>query len=285
MPQINHVTVLGAGVLGTQIAYQTAYHGFPVAVYDISTGALGASRARMTDLSELYQQDGVPGAAQGKAAEALTRLSFTTDLADAAAEADLVIEAAPEVLDIKRQLYADLAKVAPEETIFATNTSALLPSDLKESTGRPQRFLALHYANRIWKQNTTEIMGTADTDPGVYAAVVTFAEATGMVPIHLRKEHAGYISNSLLVPFLYAAGKLWVTGVADAETIDTQWRIGSGSPRGPFQILDVIGLSTAYIIASGAEDPTVREFAAAMKAQYIDHGKLGVMTGEGFYTY
>ncbi len=284
MPEITKVGVLGAGVLGTQIAYQTAYSGFSVVVYDISDAALSASRARMTELTGLYKKDGVPGADDGKTEDAFTRLTLTTDLATAA-QVDLVIEAAPELLDVKRRLYADLAKVAPEHTIFATNSSTLLPSDLKDATGRPDRFLAIHYVNHIWNRNLTEIMGTPDTDPAVIAAATAFATATGMVPIEIKKEQPGYIINSLGVPFFMAAGKLWASGVADPETIDTAYRMATLAPLGPFQSLDIIGLNTTYNIASTSEDPAVREFAAALKEEYVDKGKLGTTTGEGFYSY
>ncbi|WP_415394244.1 3-hydroxyacyl-CoA dehydrogenase (plasmid) [Rhodococcus globerulus] len=285
MPEITKVSVLGAGVLGTQIAYHTAYSGLQVVVYDISDDALTASRARMVETTELYKRDGVAGASEGKTDEAFDHLTFTTDLAAAVAEADLVIEAAPESLAIKRQLYQELAEVAPAHTIFATNSSTLLPSDLKDSTGRPDRFLAIHYANQIWIRNLAEIMGTSETDPTVVLDAIAFATATGMVPIEIKKEQPGYIINSLGVPFFMAAGKLWASGVADHETIDTVHRMTTLAPLGPFQTLDVIGLNTTFNIASASEDPGVREFAAALKEQYIDKGKLGTTTGEGFYKY
>ena len=105
-----------------------------------------------------------------------------------------------------------------------------------------------------------------------------------MVPIEIKKEHAGYVLNSLLVPFLNAASGLLVNGVAEAETIDKTWRIGTGAPLGPFQIFDIVGLTTAYNI-SAMGDETSQRFAALLKEQYLDQGKLGVATGEGFYRY
>jgi 3-hydroxyacyl-CoA dehydrogenase len=196
-----------------------------------------------------------------------------------------VIEAAPESIDIKRDLYQRLAEAAPQKTIFATNSSTLLPSDLKDFTGRPDRFIALHYANQVWRQNTAEIMGTTDTDPDVYRSVVDFAERSGLVPIELKKEKAGYVLNSLLVPLLNAAAGLVLEGIADPETIDKTWRIGTGAPVGPFQIYDVVGLTTAYNIASANPDQGSQAWAAYLKTNFIDQGKLGVATGEGFYRY
>jgi 3-hydroxybutyryl-CoA dehydrogenase len=279
---ITKVTVLGTGVLGAQIAFQTAFHGLDVTAYDISDEILEAAQERFRGLAGRYAQD-LPD--QGDADAALTRIATTSDLGAAVGDADLVIEAAPESLELKRDLYTRLGALAPERTIFATNSSTLLPSDIVGFTGRPDRFLALHYANEIWLHNTAEVMGTEQTDPAVYRAVVDFAARTGMEPIELHKEQPGYVLNSLLVPLLNAASQLYVDGVADVETIDKTWRIGTGAPAGPFQIFDVVGLTTAYNISAVSESPKQREFAALVKERFIDQGKLGVATGEGFYRY
>ena len=283
MTAINKVTVLGTGVLGSQIAYQTAYHGVDVVAYDISDEVLDKAKARFAGLAQTYKAE-VDGAADGPADAALDRIRYSADLADAVEDADLVIEAIPENLDLKRDTYTKLGEVAPAKTIFATNSSTLLPSDLKGFTGRPEKFLALHFANHVWAQNTAEVMGTDSTDPEVYRRVVDFAAAIGMVPIEIKKEKAGYLLNSLLVPFLSAAGQLVVDGIAEPEMIDKTWRIGTGAPMGPFQIYDVVGLTTAYNI-SAAGDEGQRRFAEYIKENYIDKGKLGASTGEGFYKY
>lgn len=280
---IKTVTVLGTGVLGSQIAFQSAFKGFTVTAYDINDKVLESAKDRFGKLAETYANE-VPDARDGKAQEALNRLTLTSDLAAAVADADLVIEAIPEILDLKRETYQKLGELAPAKTIFATNSSTLLPSDLKDSTGRPDKFLALHFANRVWQFNTAEIMGTTDTDPAVFAEVVEFAKAIGMVPIELHKEKAGYVLNSLLVPFLNAAAELAAGGYADPSAVDDTWRIATGAPVGPFQIYDIIGLTTPYnIMANGdAED---QKLAAWLKENYIDKGKLGLATGEGFYKY
>jgi 3-hydroxybutyryl-CoA dehydrogenase len=283
MTAINKVTVLGTGVLGSQIAYQTAYHGVDVVAYDISDEVLDKAKARFAGLAQTYKAE-VDGAAGGAADAALDRIRYSADLADAVEDADLVIEAIPENLDLKRDTYTKLGEVAPAKTIFATNSSTLLPSDLKGFTGRPEKFLALHFANHVWAQNTAEVMGTDSTDPEVYRRVVDFAAAIGMVPIEIKKEKAGYLLNSLLVPFLSAAGQLVVDGIAEPEMIDETWRIGTGAPMGPFQIYDVVGLTTAYNI-SAAGDEGQQRFAEYIKENYIDKGKLGAATGEGFYAY
>ncbi|MET8877390.1 3-hydroxyacyl-CoA dehydrogenase [Nocardia sp. NPDC004604] len=280
---IRKVTVLGTGVLGSQIAFQTAFHGFDVTAYDISDDALAGARDRIANLAATYR-DEVSGADGGKAEATAAGIALTTDLATAVRDADLVIEAVPEVLTIKDQTYQQLGELAPERTIFATNSSTLLPSDMKDFTGRPDRFLALHFANQVWKYNTAEVMGTPETDPKVYRAVVEFAAAIGMVPIELHREKAGYVLNTLLVPLLNAAMSLSAGGFAEPDAVDKTWRIGTGAPYGPFQMLDVIGLTTPYNILANSDEDGQR-LAAWLKTNYIDKGKLGIATGEGFYKY
>ena len=280
------VTVVGAGVLGAQIAFQTANHGFLVTVYDVDEAAIASARGRLEAIAAQYARE--VGDAEGAARRAVDGLAFSTDLAAAVQHADLVIEAVPEHLELKRSVWSAVGVAAPEGTVFATNSSTLLPSDLADATGRPDRFLALHFANHIWAQNTAEVMGTPRTDPEVVERVVAFAEAIGMVPIRLRKEQPGYVLNSLLVPFLDAAADLLVRGVADVETIDATWRIATGAPAGPFQIYDTIGLRTPYAIASANAakgDRRAAMFAEHLKAEYLDQGKLGRESGEGFYRY
>lgn len=285
MTRLRNITVLGTGVLGSQIAYQTAFSGFEVVAYDISDEVLKAAKLRFRALADRYIREDFDGAAEGKAEDALGRIRYSSDLGDAAKNADLVIEAVPEQLQIKLDTYAKLGAVAPEKTIFATNSSTLLPSKLMDATGRPERFLALHFANEVWKYNVAEVMGTSKTEPAVYDTVVEFAGDIGMVPIEIKKEKAGYVLNSLLVPFLNAAGELLVDGIADPETIDKTWRIATGSPSGPFQIYDVIGLMTPYNVARANSSPKSQAFADYLDQNYISKGKLGVATGEGFYSY
>jgi len=285
MTTIKNVTVLGTGVLGSQIAFQTAFHGFTVIAYDINAEIIAQAKTRFASLAQTYIDEHVVGAANGGSAAALANISYSFELADAVKDADLVIEVVPEKLEIKRDVYTRLAKLAPPKTIFATNSSTLLPSAMKDATGRPDRFIALHYANRVWSHNTAEIMGTTDTAPAVTQAIVEFATATGMVPIELKKEHAGYLLNALLVPFLGAAGDLLVDDIAEPDMVDKTWRIATGAPLGPFQIYDIVGLTTAYNISLANPAPKRQAFAKLLKERYIDKGKLGRSTGEGFYSY
>ncbi|MEV9640585.1 3-hydroxyacyl-CoA dehydrogenase [Mammaliicoccus sciuri] len=285
--EYKNITVAGSGVLGSQIAYQTAFHGFNVSVYDINDEALNQAKERINKLKEVYKAD--LNATDAVVDSAFKRISFNSDLAKAVENADLVIEAIPEVVSIKTDFYEKLGQVAPERTVFATNSSTLLPSQFAEATGRPEKFLALHFANEIWKNNTAEVMKHPGTDESVFNEVIEFAKAIGMVALPLHKEQPGYILNSLLVPFLDAAQTLLAREVADVETIDKTWMIGTGAPLGPFAILDIVGVTTAYHIVSAKAqatgNPEAQKVADLMKENYIDKGKLGRETGEGFYKY
>ncbi|KOO84273.1 MULTISPECIES: 3-hydroxyacyl-CoA dehydrogenase [Stenotrophomonas] len=280
---IRHVTLVGAGVLGAQIAFQTAFKGFDVSAYVPDQAALDKAGKAIDWLQRRYLQD-IDGADPQALAAAAGRIRWTTDLAAAVKDADLVIEAIPEQLELKRRVYAELGRLAPAKAIFATNSSTLLPSAMADATGRPERFIALHFANEIWLHNVAEVMGHAGTDPEVFSTLVRFANDIGMVPVEIHKEKAGYVLNSLLVPLMSAASELLVDGIAEHEAIDRTWKIATGSPRGPFEIYDIVGLGTAYHI-SLAGGPKQQAFARLLKERYIDHGKLGVETGEGFYRY
>lgn len=282
-----NITVAGSGVLGYQIAFQTAFHGFNVTVYDINDEVLEKAKAKFDILAEAYRQELKATDDQLQATKA--KLHYNANLAEAVKDVDLVIEAVPENPQIKIGFYEQLAKVAPEKTVFATNSSTMLPSQFADVTGRPSQFLALHFANEIWKHNTAEIMDHPGTNPEVFDSVVAFAKAIGMVALPLHKEQPGYIVNSLLVPLLSAATNLLVNEVADVQTIDKTWMVATGAPLGPFGILDVVGITTAYNInkmaADATKDPLKIKTVEYLKENFIDKNKLGVATGEGFYKY
>lgn len=282
-----NIAIAGSGVLGYQIAFQSAYHGFKVTVYDISDEILEKAKAKFNGQAEAFKKD--LSATQEQLDATFNNLSYTSDLAEAVKDADLLIEAVPEDPAIKTEFYRKLAAVAPEQTVFATNSSTLLPSQFAEATGRPAKFLALHFANRIWVNNTAEIMGHPATDPKVFEDVVEFAKAIGMLALPLHKEQPGYILNSLLVPLLEASADLMVKEIADPQTVDKTWMKGTGAPLGPFAIMDIIGINTLYNVSKLAADrtknPTKIKVVEHLKEHFIDKGKLGVASGEGFYKY
>lgn len=314
---IKKVTVAGGGVLGSQIALQSAYCGFGVIIYVRSEASKARSLAKVERFKNIYLQDlesiksqlkkedpiyshglikdlkGITDSdidyLKARVLEAFDSLKYVTSLKEAVEDADLVIEAVAEDIEQKREFYQHMAPFLPLKTILVTNSSTLLPSQFADATQRPAKFLALHFANNIWRRNVSEIMGHKDTEEEYYNEVVAFAKAINMIPLCLHKEQPGYLLNSLLVPFLVAGEKLLVNGVADPNTIDLAWRLGTGAPYGPFQIIDIVGLTTAYNVAKmhpevNKENSDAQKIVKLLK-QYIDEGKTGIIAGEGFYKY
>ncbi len=284
---IKNIAIAGAGTLGSQIAWQTAFKGFNVTVYDAFEKGLERGKQFHQQYASLFEK--TRGASKEEIDATFSRLSYTTNLAEAVKDADLISESVPEDLDIKKTFYTELSKVAPEKTIFTTNSSTLLPSQYADETGRPEKFLALHFANWIWDANIGEVMGHPKTDSKYFDIVIEFAKTIGMVPVPIHKEQHGYVINSLLGPLLSAAGNLLVNNVADYETIDKTWMITSGTKMGPCAIMDMVGLETIYNIEKlWAEKTGDKERKARVdfyKKKFIDTNKLGMKTREGFYKY
>ena len=182
----------------------------------------------------------------------------------------------------------------PEKTIIVTNSSSLLPSQFTR-TPASDRYLALHFANSIWKHNVTEVMVQCETSDASFQAVLEFARGIHMQPLPVKKEKAGYLLNSQLVPWMLSGLDLLANGISDPESIDKAWTSGTGAPKGPFQVFDTVGLTTAMNIVDqyqkvpGIATPLLRKMMLpynfkGMKAvlqKYIDEGKLGMAAGEG----
>jgi len=285
--KLKNITVAGAGVLGSQIAWQTAFKGFNVIVYDPYVEAIEKSKDFHKKYAQLFMEQ--RNASQQQIDETMNRLSYSSNMKEAVRDADLISESVPEVMDIKKSFYNELAKMAPEKTIFTTNSSTMLPSSYAEETGRPEKFLALHFANPVWDANVGEVMMHSGTDPKYFDIVMDFAKEIGMVPIPIHKEQPGYVLNTLLVPLLSSAQHLYFNGVSDYESIDKTWMISTGAKYGPFGIIDMIGLQTVYHIAlmngKKTNNKEMINRAETIKKEFIDKGKLGVSSGEGFYKY
>lgn len=309
---IKKVVVAGGGVLGSQIALQTAYCGFDVTIWLRSEDSIERAKPKLERFKNIYvdtleaMKTDANAYCRGltkktdlsteeldklkeQAQKAYENLTLTTSYEEAAADADLIIEAIAENPKEKIAFYQELAKHMEDKTILVTNSSTLLPSMFAEYTGRPEKYLSLHFANTIWKNNTAEVMGHPGTEQEYYDEVVKFAEDINMIPLKLKKEQPGYILNSLLVPFLNAAQSLLANDVAEHDTIDKTWMLATGAPAGPFHILDIVGLTTAYnivIMNPNAQDPeTTAGKIAKMLKEKIDAGETGINAGKGFYQY
>ena len=285
---LKKVTLLGAGVLGGQIAWQSAYKGKQVTVYDLHDAGIEQCKTAQQTYAHIYQTD--LNASDEELEATRSRLSFTTDLAAAVADADLVIEAIPEIPDVKIQTYTELAGHLPAHTLLATNSSTLLPSQFAEFTGRPEKYCALHFANLIWSLNVAEVMAHPGTADDTLASITQFAIEIGMVPIPVHKEQNGYVLNTMFVALANAAQTLITNGVSTPEVIDRTYMImNRGCAMGPCGLLDVVGMTTLYNILSywGDEnnDEQMRNNAAYIKANFLDKGILGLQTGQGYYSY
>jgi len=245
--EIKKIMVAGAGVLGSQVAWQMAFHGYQVQVFDAFEEGLEAGKAFHQKFATLFKAS--RGASQEAVDRALGRLSYTTRMDKAVEDADLLSESIPENLDIKKKFYRELALLAPEKTIFTTNSSTLLPGMMADETGRPGKFLALHFANPVWEANVGEVMMHEGTQQEYFERIIEFTKTIGLVPIPIYKEQSGYVLNSMLVPLLTIAQNLYYEGVSDYESIDKTWMISTGAKFGPFGIIDLVGMQTVYNIA------------------------------------
>ena len=263
------VVVAGGGVLGSQIAFQAAYCGFDVTIWLRSQGSIGRTQPKLDKLRETYVE-AIEAMADGsgpwcagiadadkpldkdacleRVEAAYQGLKLELDMAAAVADADLVIESMAEDPKAKVAFYERLAPLLPAKTVIATNSSTLLPSQFAKCSGRPGKYVALHFANSIWKNNTAEVMGHDGTEQPVFDAMCEFANQIRMIALPVRKEKNGYLLNSMLVPWLLSGLDLWASGVSDPKSIDIAWEHGTGAPKGPFRVIDTVGLNTAYNI-------------------------------------
>jgi len=314
------VVVAGGGVLGSQIAFQAAYCGFDVTIWLRSQSSIGRTQPKLDKVKKSYIE--AIEAMSGSMAEAswcagiadfddfnkqecldkvelASQLKLELDLTKAVKDADIIIESMAENKDDKIAFYKTLAPLMDEKTILVTNSSTLVPSTFAKFTGRPEKYMSLHFANSIWKNNTAEVMVQPLTDEKYFNQVMEFANDIRMIALPIKKEKSGYLLNSMLVPLLLSGLDLYVNGISDPQSIDKAWTRGTGAPKGPFQIFDVVGIQTAYNIVlqyqkvPGLISPLLKKmmlpynFKGMEKVlkQMLDEGKMGIQSGEGFYKY
>lgn len=293
---IKTVLVTGAsGVLGSQIALQSAVNGCKVFGFCLNDQEVRFARQKMARFIEQYEAESVDHVATADVQKACEGIEFVTDLKEAAEQADLIIEAIVENRDIKAKFFRDLSQLnLQEHTIITTNTSSLQPSSLMESTGRPDRFLALHFLNEIWRHNVAEVMPTSKTDPKSTQAVIEFSKSIRMIPVLIRKEQPGYIMNTLYIPYLFGALMLWSQGRGTPWEIDQAWMKASGTWIGPFANMDANGFGVvANIFEATLIKPDMPEidrlrlsYVPRFLKDMIATNRSGKMQDkEGFYHY
>jgi 3-hydroxybutyryl-CoA dehydrogenase len=281
---VARIGVLGAGTMGTGIAQVAALGGYETQLYDAVPGAAEAGAVRLGEALAKGASRGRWSEAEAEAA--VDRVSPAPEL-EALAGCDLLIEAAPEDLALKRQLFAAVAEVCGPEAILASNTSSLQVAAIAAGVPEPQRLVGMHFFNPPALMKLVEVVATAESSEQALAATAAAAERMGRTPIRAR-DTPGFVANRLARPFNLEALRMLGDGLAEPEEIDNAYKLGGGFRMGPFELIDLIGLDVNLTIArsffaQGGEPERWRP--SPIQERMVEEGRLGRKSGEGFYTY
>lgn len=281
--EIKTVGVVGCGTMGSGICEVAARSGFDVVFSEVSEEAVAAGNERINRSVERAVERGKMERAEADAL--LGRISSTTKLSELSG-CDLVFEAVPEQLDLKKKVFSALDEILSEDAILATNTSSLPVIDMAVATGRTHRVIGFHFFNPAQVMPLVELVRTVTTDDSVIEAATGFAERLGKTPV-VARDRAGFIANLLLFPYLNSAVRMLDQGFASREDIDAAMQLGCGHPMGPLALLDLIGLDSGYEICEALwrQFRGDQDAPAPLIKQYMVANYLGRKTGRGFYRY
>jgi len=281
--EVRKVAVLGAGLLGhgiAQVAAQVAK--FEVNLRDIEQEFLDKGMGMIRYSLGRFLKKGVVSEAKMK--ETLGRIHLTLDLKEAVTDADLIIEAVPENVQIKRSLFKEVDKLAKEGAIIASNTSSISITELASATSRPERFCGMHFFNPPQLMKLIEIIRGAKTSDETINVIVDVAKKMDKEPVVVKKDCAGFVVNRILVPALNEAISLVWEGIAEPEDIDKAIKLGLNWPMGPLTLLDYLGLDTHLSITEVMRDDLDPKYSPCpLLRQMVRAGLLGRKTGKGFY--
>ena len=284
MHTIKNIAVIGAGQMGNGIVHVFAQQGYKVTMIDVQEAALAKAMATIQKNMERQVAKGAISEDQMKSA--LENISTQIDLAAGVSGADLVVEAATENIDLKLRIFADLDAHAPTNCILATNTSSISITKIAAATKRPQSVIGMHFMNPVPVMKLVEIINGYATDAIVTETIVELSKAIQKIPCVVN-DYPGFIANRILMPMINEAIIALQEGVADVEAIDSIMKLGMAHPMGPLQLADFIGLDTCLsilkVLYTGYGNP--KYAPSTLLVNMVQAGKLGIKSGEGFYTY
>ncbi len=282
---INNIAVIGAGNMGHQIAMLCAIHGYKTVCTDINADILNKAEA----FADTYLAGRVEKGrlTREQATAARDRISFTASMQEAVKDADYVIEAVLEILDLKRKIFAELDRMAPAHAILATNSSAIVSSKIADATNRPEKVLNLHFFNPALVMKLVEVVQGPHVSDETREISMALCDKLEKVPVHLKKEVEGFLLNRIFLAINREALWLLEMGVASVEDIDKAQVYGAGHPMGAFRLMDLTGIDLAYIMGMEAfrETGDVRHLPSPSIVEKYTKGEYGQKTGKGWYDY
>lgn len=284
MSEIKNIAVIGGGTMGNGIAHVFAMSGFNVQL--IETKQEFADRALKTIEGNLDRMVKKEKIGESEKRETLGRISTNLDVTSGVKNADLVIEAVPEIYELKKKIFEQVDEHAPDHAILASNTSSISITKLAACTNRPEKFIGMHFFNPVPVMKLVEVINGLETTEDITDAVVSLSEKLGKVAVPAN-DSPGFVSNRVLMPMINEAIFCVYEGVATAENVDEVMKLGMVHPMGPLRLADFIGLDVCLdilaVLYDGFKDPKYRPCPLLVKM--VDAGKLGNKTGEGFYKY
>jgi 3-hydroxybutyryl-CoA dehydrogenase len=280
---INKLVVIGTGIMGRGIAHVAALGGFQTVLHDLSVELL-------TEAQELVRMDLQKGVEAGKITttqlnETIGRILLEPDFDRAAEQADFVIEAVPEELDLKLEVFARLDRLAPASAVFASNTSALSITEMGAATRRPRQFIGMHFFNPVHKMRLVEIVRGMETDGETFSTAEMVARRMGKETVEVR-ESPGFVTSRMNALIGNEAFYMLQEGIASARDIDKALKLGLNHPMGPFEMIDLVGLDTRLSILSFLHQTLGEKYRPCpLLEEYVRAGRLGRKVGRGVYDY
>ncbi len=281
---MKNISVIGAGTMGNGIAHVFAQAGFKVTIVDISLAQLDRA---VSAINKNFDRQIAKGAAtEEQKKQALANIICIGNLSDGVQDADLVVEAATENIDLKLKIFDQLDDFAPKHAILATNTSSISVTKIAHTTNRPDKVIGMHFMNPVPIMKLVEIINGYATSTAVTETIVALSKQLGKIPCVVN-DYPGFIANRILMPMINEAIYSLYEGVADVSAIDTVMKLGMAHPMGPLQLADFIGLDVCLSILKVLQDGfgNPKYAPCPLLVNMVAAGKLGVKSGEGFYVY